>query len=410
MNLSLIKSSVAALAAIFVSTTFVSKTSAQMVYPAYRIEYRTVYERQPFTTYRLQQETVMQARQVTTHKPIWESETRVRRVAKPVLNTETRVQQVTVRKPVMDTETRTQQRVVRRPITEQVMQNRTYVTKEPVTTMHTQYVDQGQYVDQYVLEQGNVRNRLQWLPGGYVPNPATGTMVYQRSGFHWVPTQSPGRYQVQRQYVPNVVAQEVPVTTYQDRVVNEQVPVNVTRYQDEVVNEQYQVQVCKYVDEVVNRPYQVTTQSVVYEDQPYEVKVCKWVAETSTVQVPHTVSKWVAETGTRLVPRTVTMRVPIQTCSPCTTAYYPSSAYYYSQPAPVVGAADAPPQLGRSEVARPTEAKKEATGDDATNAKPAEAADEKPELEKNPMDAVVPNPTAIEPQPAAKDDHDDLMA
>lgn len=307
--------------------------SGQMVSPAYRIQCQTVYEEQPVTTWRLQYETVLQEQQVTTQKPVWETEQRVRRVtvAKPVTETSTRIERHTVRRAVWDTETRTQQRTVRRPVTEQVMQSRNVVTCEPVTTMRTQLVDQGSWTTQWAFQPGRVTNRLQWLSSGWVPDPATGQMTFQRGGFHWVPTQAPGTFQPQQQWVSNVVEQQVAETTFQQRVVTEQVPVTVTRFVDEVIQEPIQVQVCRWVDEVVERPIQVTTQRTEFEtrEEPVQVQVCRWVTETRTVQVPHTVAKWVQQTSTRLVPRTVTMRVPIETCSPCTTLT-PSQTTYYT--------------------------------------------------------------------------------
>lgn len=381
MNLSFIKTSAAVIAVLCTLASSLPQTAAQTVYQTYRLETQTVYEQQPVTVYRLRWEDV--EREVTTHRPVWENETRIRRVAKSVPETSTRVQKVTVRRPVMDTETRVRQHVVRQPITEQVMQTRQRVINQPVTTMQTQYVDQGQYVDQYVLQQGRVRNRLQWLQGGYVQNPATGTMVYQRGGLHWVPTQTPGRYQLQRQYVPNMVAQQVPVTTMQQQVVCEQVPVNVTRYEDRTVNEEYQVQVCKWVDEVEDREYQVTTHKIQYEDQPYEVKVCKWVPETATVT--HRVAKWVPETTTRLVPRTVTRRVPVQTCSPCTTAYYAPNDYYHR---PIVVKRE-PTKAQKPETVEPKEADSAASGqpndDDPTGKPELESKGGEGRVTKNPV-------------------------
>ncbi len=334
MNLTCRTSAIGTLATVLACASFQATAQGQTVYPAYRIQTQTIYEEQPVTVYRLNYETVIQEQQVTTQKPVWETETRVRRytVAKPVNETSTQIQRSTVRKAVCETETRMQQRTVRRPVTEQVLQNRSHVTCQPVTTMQTQLVDQGGFVDQMVLTQQPSRNRLQWLQGGYVVNPATGTTQYQRGGLHWVPTAPPAVYQVQRQYVPNVVSVEVPHTTYQQQVVNEQVPVNVTRYVDEVVEEPVQVQVNKWVDEVVEQPIQVTTQRIEYEtkEEPVQVRVCKWMTDTQTVQVPHTVAKWVAETSTRMVPRTVTMRVPIDSCSPCATTTAPSTVTYYA--------------------------------------------------------------------------------
>jgi hypothetical protein len=175
-------------------------------------------------------------------KPEWVTETRRRtyRVAKPVMETSTRNEVYRVMRPVMETETRYQQHTVRRPVTETVMQDRNYVTCEPVTTMRTEYVDRGGFVDQCVYTPGAVTTRLRWLSGTWAVDPATGTTVYQRGGLHWVPEQSPGTYTVARQYVPNVVAQQVPQTTYVQKLVTQQTPVQVTRYVDEVVQQPVQ--------------------------------------------------------------------------------------------------------------------------------------------------------------------------
>ena len=393
MNLSFRKSAIAALSACLALASFDSAAYGQTVYPAYRIHYKTVLEERK--VYRPSYETVYEQQTITSQKPVWETETRVRRytVAKPVNETSTHIKRYTVRKPVWDMETRTQQRVVRRPVTEQVMQNRSHIVYDPVTTMRTQYVDHGSYVDNYVLTPGVSRNRLQWLQGGYVQDPATGTMVYRRGGLHWVPTAPPATYQVQRQYVPNIVAQEVPQTTYQQRVVNEQVPVNVTRYVDEVVEEPYQVQVCKYVDEVVEEPVQVTTQRVEYEtkEEPVQVRVCKWVADTKTVQVPRTVMKWVQET--QVVPRTVAERVPITTCSPC-AINSPSTVTYYAPttavPNVVVTPAAPPVTARRAETPTPASSSEAASeADPATKARGAGEAE--------PSDATPTGDPELEP-------------
>ena len=322
---------------------------------SYRVVCQTVYEQQKVTAYRLGYETVLEERQVTRHRPVWETHTRERRyrVAKPVYETSTREERYKVLRPVTQTETRYRQHVVRRPVTETVMQDRSYVTCEPITTLRTQYVDRGGFVDQTVFRPGAVRNGLRWVPGGYVSDPATGTNVWYRGGLHWVPTQAPGRYEVRRQYVPNVVGEQVPQTSYQQRVVTQKVPVNVTRYVDEVVNQPVQVQVCKWVEQEYVRPVTVTTQRIEYEErvEPVHVRVCRMQAEVQTVQVPHTVAKWIPYTSTRLVPRTVTMRVPVDPCGDSV-----SIAPARVAPAPSSGGATAPADIAPSlDVAPPTE-------------------------------------------------------
>jgi hypothetical protein len=240
-------------------------------------------------------------------------------------------------RPVVETETRYQQHVVRKAVNETVMQNQNVVTCEPVTTMRTEYVDRGGYVDQCVQTPGTVRNRLQWLPGAYFVDPRTGTQVYHRGGLHWVPTESPGTSTVMRQYVPNIVAQQIPQTSYVQKVVTQQTPVQVTKYVDEVVQQPVQVQVQKWVTEEVTRPVTVTSYKYQYEDrvEDYQVQTVRYVSQVNKVQVPHTVAKWVPYTTTRLVPRTVCEQMPLSGCSPCSQ---PSTTVVPSAVAPALPA------------------------------------------------------------------------
>ncbi len=287
--------------------------------------YKTIYEQEPVKAYRLEYETVMQEQDLVVSRPQWVTETRERRftVAKPVFETATREDRYKVMRPVMETETRYQQQIVRKPVTETAMQNQNYIACEPVTTMRTEYVDRGSYVDQTVFHPGVARNQLRWLPGACAVDPATGTSFYQRGGLQWVQSQTPGTYSVQRQYVPNVVAQQVPQTSYVQKVVTQQVPIQVTRYVDEVVQQPVAVQVCKWVEQEMVRPVTVTTQRIEYEErvEPIQVQTCRWVTETQKVQVPRQVAKWVEYTSTRLVARKVAVNAA---ADPCGVSYSPT--------------------------------------------------------------------------------------
>lgn len=327
--------SVVAIVLTYVTVT-TSPLSAQVFYPAYQTVYRTVYETEAVQAYRLEYETLLEDQQVTTQKPVWETETRNRRVtvARPVVETNTQTQRYKVLKPTLETQTQVRRRLVQRPVTETVIQNQNFMTYEPVTTMRTETVDQGGFVDQVVSQPGSVRNRLQWLPGTYATNPATGTTSWYRGGYHWVPLQAPPTYQVQRQYVPNVVQVQVPQTSYVQKVVTQQTPVTVTKVVDEWVEEPYQVQVQKWTEQLMERPVTVTTRRIEYEarDEPYQVQVCKWVAETQNVRVPRTVAKWVPYTTTRMVPKTVAMQVPVDQCGTVVTNFAPTVTYYSAGP------------------------------------------------------------------------------
>ena len=381
----------AALAAWLAIASLGATADAQYIYPTYRIVYRTVYEDRPITTYRRELETHFRDQVITTRKPVWNTETRVRRITvhKPVYETSTHIQRQTVRRPVWETELRTSRRIVHRPITEQVMQTRNSSVLEPVTTLRTEVVDQGSFVNQTVEVPGAVRNRLQWVQGGYVTDPATGALLYQRSGFYWVPTQGPSTLQVQTQYVPNYVQRQVPETTYQQKVVQEQVPVNVTRYEQQIIEQPYEVQVCKWVDQIVEKPIQVTTRKMQAEihEQPYEVRTCKWVIEEQTVRVPYTVAKWVAHQSTQRVARTVAMRVPIDPCTGHTAYYVPSNISYY---APLTTTSDSiivsrEPAVEIQE-AQPAEETGPASGESNTQ----EEADVKPALPSNVQITPIP--------------------
>jgi hypothetical protein len=365
--------------------------------PAYQSVGKTVYEYEPVTTYRLEYETVFEEKEITVQRPVWETEVRERRytVAKPVLETSEREERYTVMRPVWETSDRDcsydrvryvtetemreqryvvsrpvweetfreQRRVVRRPVAETAMQDYSYTRYEPVTTMRTDYVDQGGYVSNWVYQPGNVRNRLQSLPGGYVVDPLTGRAYWRRGGFHWVPTQGPGSYTLQQQYKPNVVAVQRPQTTYTPRTVVEKRPVQVTRYVDEVLTEKIPVRVCRmerteevrqvpvtvqkpvvervnykipvrtcrWVQQEMVRKIPVTTQRIVHEERVDQVpvRVCKMVTEVRKVQEPRTVAAWKPYQTMRCVPRTVVMRVPVDPCQsyalPGTTTYYHSA-------------------------------------------------------------------------------------
>lgn len=389
-----------------ISVVVVAPASAQDCCGApHRTLYSTVYEQQPVTTYRLEYETVFEARQVTVQRPVWETEYRERRytVAKPVIETSTREERYTVMRPVWETayrdesydrvhyvtETemreerhvvarpiyedsfREEQRVVRKPVSQTVMQDYAYTAYDPITTMRTEYVDQGAVVNNLAFVPGTVRNNLQWLPGGYAVDPATGLTYWRRAGLYSVPVATPGAYVAQPQYVPNVVAVQRPQTNYVARVVTEKRPVEVTSYVDEVVTEKIPVktcrmeqveevrqvpvavqkpvvervsnkvpvQTCKWVEEQMVRKVPVTTQRIVYEEQVEKVpvQVYKLMEETRTVQEPRTTAVWKPYQATQTVPRTVVMRVPVDACY----ADVPTTTYYYS--APLVPAAPSAP-------------------------------------------------------------------
>lgn len=364
---------------------------------------QTVFVPQPVTAFRLEYETVMKPVEVTSYRPVWETSTQERRfmVAKPVTETSYREERFTVLRPVMTTEERQQvtnvvhyetstqmqenrqivqrpvwvqqvrreQFTVQRPVTRTVMQNQQTTEMQQVTTFRVETVDQGNFVDQQTCVQNRGRNRLQWLPGHNVADPATGTARWQRGGLFWVPTPGASQVVTNRVWVPNVVQRQVPVTQMVPQVVNRQVPIQVTEMVNEVqtrdipfqvcqmqqeeqvtqvpitvcrpvtrqVVNKFQVQVCNWQSQEMVQRVPVTTCKVQYEERVEQipVKTCKWVAETSTVMQPETVAKWVQVTYTRMVPKTVMLASPAPTCCGselATTSFYAPTQTVIVQP------------------------------------------------------------------------------
>jgi hypothetical protein len=283
----------------------------------YRLVYQTVYEQQEVTAYRIEQETVYDEQQVTTYRPVWETQYRECRykVGRPVTETSYREETYTVSRPVWETQEREECYTVRRPVYETSVRTERYTVMRPVTTCRTQYVDRGCYVEQTVMKPRRPRNKLTWQPAASVVDPVTGQTVYQRPGLYW--TQVPrGTYEVQRVWQPNLVAQQVPVTTYVPTVETREVPVQTCRYEEQRVVRKVPYKVCRMVTEQRVRKIPVTTHKMVYEERVKQVpyQVCKMVAEQKTIRVPRCVEKRVPITYTCTVPRVICCRVPLDAC------------------------------------------------------------------------------------------------
>lgn len=440
----------------------------------YRVVQKVVYDETPVVTYKVQYETVLQEKQITTSRPEWVTEMRTRRttVAKPVTETETREERyfvlkpvyttevqdrsydettyitetesreerVIVNRPVVETQMVQQQQVVRRPVQETVYQQQNYTAYQPVTTYKTQLVDQGGFVDSVNYQPGTTRNRLAWIPRGYGNDQMSGQTFYHRGGLYWTPQTTPGAYTVNRAYVPNVVQQQIPVTSYMPQVVTQQVPVNVTRYQDEVVTQQVPVQVQKIeqVEEIrqtpvtvqrpvtqrINRQVEVqtvrwekqemvrqipvTVQRIEYEnvEQEYPVQVMKMITETKAVSVPVTTRKVVPVESVQRTPRVITQRIPLD--SNYNDLPLAGQSYTY-EGGNLVGSnkvtgtlrADGSVEFDSNSVRKIQAAQKVVVPSNSgtsviksapTKAKPAEGADKKPALSKETI--VVPAPEA----------------
>jgi hypothetical protein len=298
---------------------------------AYRLSYQTVYDQQQVTAYKTIYETAYEDRQVTTYKPVWETQYRDASYNRVSYMPETaeREEQYTVARQIVETQERTEVSTVLKPVCETSYRTEYRTVMQPVTTCQTQYVDQGQYVEQTVLKPGLPQTKLAWQPAASVTDPVTGAVTYQRAGLYWV--QSPaGRYEVQRVWQPNVVAQQVQQTNYVPQTVAEQVPVQVTRYVPEQVTKVVPYQVCRVVQEPQVRKVQYTTYKQVVErvEQQVPERVCKMVAVQETVRTPRCVEKQVPVTYSVAVPRVVCTRIPIDACgNPVQTCCSSADAY-----------------------------------------------------------------------------------
>jgi hypothetical protein len=379
--------------------------------PSYKLESRTVYDKQEVNAYRVSYDTEYEESSVTVYKPVYETEARERSfvVRKPVVETSMREErtvtykpvyettyrdesydvvkqipetsereeQYTVQKPVCETTMREERYMVARPVTETCEREQRFIVRRPVvetaereqcsttydavTTYQTNYADQGYMSQQQVCVPGAARTRLGYAPSAYVVNPQTGLAAYQRGGLGWVTQPGAAQPAVVNTWTPNVVAYQVPQTTYQPRTVVTKVPVQITRMVDEEVvqkipyqvtkmvqeeqvrqipvqttrmeqqvmtrkvpvttyktvtervEKQVPVQVCKYVPEehVTQIPVQTTKYVEETQTEPYSVQVCKMVAEQQTVRKPKTVERRTPIVRTYLIPRTVVTKIPL---------------------------------------------------------------------------------------------------
>ena len=118
-------------------------------------------------------------------KPVVETEyrdasyDRVRNVTETI-NQE---QRYMVARPVIETQEREERYMVRRPIYETAEREESTTVMEPVVSLQTQYIDQGQYVDQQVCRPSPVRYSLGWQPAACAVDPLTRASVSQPGGW-----------------------------------------------------------------------------------------------------------------------------------------------------------------------------------------------------------------------------------
>jgi hypothetical protein len=305
--------------------------SAPIESKTYRLVTRDVVQEVPVTTYKEVVKTEMRTETCTEQVPVRETSTREETITtlKPITETKYREEtiertdwesstqmqeeRITSYKPVTETSYRDETTVYQKPVTSTTMVNESVTTLKPVTTYNQQLVDYGGVQNQMTYQPGNVRNRINWVRSGYMADPRTGQLAYQRGGLRWVPQQGPGVYQVRPTYVPNVVQQVVPTTTYQPQTQVVQRPVTSTQYVNETVTRKVPVTTRKLVPETVIRQVPVTVRKPVLKREvrriPYQET--RYVSETSVRKVPVENVTYKSVTRTREIPVRVVELVPV---------------------------------------------------------------------------------------------------
>lgn len=322
------------------------------------------------TRYRTVAETEMREEEITTYETVWEEQTRYRQktISKQVPETSVKTETIKVLRPVWETvEKETSYDVVRyvqetsereevstisRPVTQMqekqivetvnrpvescVIQQKEYTVNRPVTTIQQQTQDVGRYVTQYTPQQGRSYNRLTWQPGGDYYDPATGTTKRRLPGLYWTQLSGPTQYTANRVWQSNLVTTAVPVTTYVQEKVVENVPTKVTTYQQEQIVRTEQVPVTTYQQEQVVKKIPVTTYKPVTERvvQKTPVKVCRMQTEEQVREIPVTTYKTVCEVVNepytvrvaKQVPKVVKVQRPVTVYKQITeTVKYPTN-------------------------------------------------------------------------------------
>ncbi len=237
-------------------------------------------------------------------------------------------QQYAVQRPVVETSYVTQNYLVQQPVTQTSYQAQNYIAYQPVTTNQTAIVNSGQYVAQNVVQPGDTTYRLRFIRGGLNTNQDTGQTAYRHGGLGWVPYQSAPSvttqlsyqpsYSVvnvpQTSYMPQVVQQQVPVTTttMQSQVVQQQMPVQTTRMQTEYVQQQVPVQTTRMENQVVQqqRPVVTTRMEQQLMQRQVPVQTTRYEEQVVEQQVPVQVQRMEAVVEQRKVPVSVQKQVP----------------------------------------------------------------------------------------------------
>ena len=281
-------------------------------------------------------ETSIKREKVKVERPVWETVEKETTydVTRYVPETSTQTRTRTTLRPVVQMRERKIVETVNQPVVETVMTQRSYVVNRPTTTYRTETRDYGGFETQITAVPGRERCCLRWRCGGDYYDPATGRTRYRLPGLYWTPTQEPTEYRAQKVYRPNLVATQVPVTTYVPETVVENVPTTRTTFRPVQVERTVSEPTTVYVRDAQTEVVPVTTYKPVTErvvkktptrvlrtqttEEIRETPVTTYKTVTEIVKEPY------VERVARLVPKKtkVTRPVPVyKTVVPVSTRY-----------------------------------------------------------------------------------------
>lgn len=281
-------------------------------------------------------ETSIKREKVKVQRPVWETVEKETTydVTRYVPETSTQTRTRTTLRPVVQMQERKIVETVNQPVVETVMTQRSYVVNRPTTTYRTETRDYGGYETQITAVPGRERCCLRWRCGGDYWDPTTGRTRYRLPGLYWTPTQEATEYRAQKVYRPNLVATQVPVTTYVPETVVENVPTTRTSFRPVQVERTVSVPTTVYVRDAQTEQVPVTTYKPVTErvvkktptrvlrmqttEEIRETPVTTYKTVTETVKEPY------VERVARQVPKTTKVMRPIsvyKTVVPVATRY-----------------------------------------------------------------------------------------
>ena len=284
-------------------------------------------------------ETSIKREKVKVERPVWETVEKetTYNVTRYVPETSTQTRTRTTLRPVVQMRERKIVETVNQPVVETVMTQRSYVVNRPTTTYRTETRDYGGFETQITAVPGRERCCLRWRCGGDYWDPTTGRTRYRLPGLYWTPTQEPTEYRAQKVYRPNLVATQVPVTTYVPQTVVENVPTTRTTLRPVQVERTVSEPTTVYVRDAQTEVVPVTTYKPVTErvvkktptrvlrtqttEEIRETPVTTYKTVTEIVREPY------VERVARQVPKTTKVLRPVyKTVAPVSTRYLPAES------------------------------------------------------------------------------------